>query len=117
MANNDLAGAVSLAGTMITLVIVLVVAWVMLRWLTKRMPVQAGSRHIKLLDRVAVAPDKCLLLVRVAEKTMLVGMSSHAVEKLCDIEDPERALDVQPEPPAFKSIFAERMRGKKEESE
>lgn len=114
---SGFAGMVSLAGTMFTLVAVLLLAWFLLRWLTKRMPAQAGSRHIKLLDRVAVAPDKCLVLVRVAEKTMLVGMSSHAIEKLCDIEDPEGALDAQPDPAAFKTMFAERMRGKKGESE
>lgn len=117
MPNTDYAGTVSLMGTMLTLTAVLLVAWFLLRWIMKKMPSQGGSRHIKLLDRVAVTPDKCLLLVRVAEKTMLVGMTSHAVEKLCDIEDPEGTLEAQtPEPPNFKRIFAERM-GKKGEEE
>lgn len=104
-------------GTMLTLAAVLLVAWFLIKWLMKRTPMQNGSRHIKLLDRVAVAPDKCLLLVRVAEKTMLVGMTSHAVEKLCDIEDPEHVLDAETPAESFKNVFAERMRGKKGESE
>lgn len=117
MPNTDYGGTVSLMGTMLTLTAVLLLAWFLLRWILKRVPSQGGSRHIKLLDRVAVTPDKCLLLVRVAEKTMLVGMTSHSVEKLCDIDDPEKTLETpEPDQPGFKRIFAERM-GKKGEGE
>lgn len=117
MPNTDYGGTVSLMGTMLTLTAVLLLAWFLVKWLMKRMPAQGGSRHIKLLDRVAVSPDKCLLLVRVAEKTMLVGMSSHTVEKLCDIADPENTLNEDPPAPSFKNVFAEHMRGKKGETE
>ena len=119
--NTSDAGMASLMGTMIILALVLALSWFALRWLTRRMPTQMGSRHIKLLDRIAVAPDKCLLLVRVAEKTMLVGMTSHAVEKLCDVEDPDHTLETAEAPGSpmegFKEVFAIRMGWKKEGSQ
>lgn len=105
-------GLGALFTTFAALVGVLLLAWALLRWMGKRMPGQVGSRQIKLLDRVAVAPDKCLLLVRVADRTMLVGMSSHSVEKLCDIDDPEGLLEqpANPDKGSFASIMLERMK-------
>lgn len=114
MADGGYSEMASLMGTMVTLVLVILLAWWLLRWLTKRVPMQTGSKHIKILDRVPVSQDKCLLLVRVADKTMLVAMTSHTAEKLCDVENLDEETLV-PAPVSFRSLFAQRMQGKEEE--
>lgn len=88
--------AATILSTLAALAFVLIAAWFLLRWVGRRVPGQTGSRHIKVIDRVMVGQDKCLLLVRVAEKTMLIGMSSGTVTRLCDLEDPDGTFDVQP---------------------
>lgn len=95
--------------TMLSLVAVLVLAYFLMRWLSRRMNVNSGvSRKIKIIDRAALAPDKCLFVVRVAEKTILVGMSPNSVSKLCDIDDPDGVLD---ECEAAQESFASILRG------
>lgn len=93
-------------GAAISLAIVLLLIWFLLKWMGNRqLPMQSsGKRQIQVLDRAIIAPDKCLVLVRVAEKTILVGMSSHAVEKISEIEDPEGLLDQPME--AKKNLFS-----------
>lgn len=103
----------ALMGTLGALLAVLLLVYALLKWMGwRRGPMQAGTRHIKLLDRVSIAPDKCLLLVRVAEKTMLVGFSSHSVEKICDIEDPDGVLESAGGQPGgmFASLIAQHIK-------
>lgn len=79
-------GVTTIISALVTLIFVLALAYIVLRWVGRRMPAQTGSKQIKVLDRVPVSQDKCLMLVSVAGKVMLIGMSNGAVEKLCDFE-------------------------------
>ena len=116
----------TLLSAMLSLVLVLLLAWLLLRWMGKRMPLQSGStgRHIRVLDRVIFAQDKYLVLVKVAEKTLLVGFSGNSVENLSEIDDPDDTL-LEPPPQndnKFSSLLGEYMgrgifRSKKEESD
>lgn len=83
-------------GMLASLAAVLLLAWFLLRWMGRRTALQSLStdRKIQILDRVVISADKYLVLVRVAEKTVLVGMSTHAVQAVCEIEDPEGVLDL-----------------------
>lgn len=73
------------------LVVVLLLAWLLLRWLNKRMPGMSGgsARMITVLDRVAVGKSGVVLLLRVQDKVFLVAVNEHAIEKLHEFEDPE----------------------------
>lgn len=77
------------------LIFVLAVAYVTMRWMGQKLPTQSVSRIIKVRDRVMVGQDKCLLVVEVGDKVMLIGMTSHAVEKLCELDDPQLILDAK----------------------
>ena len=92
--------------TLAALVAVLLAAWFILKWMGKRMPGQTSSRHIKILDRVVLGQDKCLLLVRVAGKAMLIGMTSGAATKLCDVDEDGLEPDAPlPSAQSFSSVF------------
>lgn len=63
-----------------------------------------NSGNIKILDRVALGQDKNLLIIQVANKTMLLGVTQQRVEKLCDIDENQL---VQIEPSAGNGDFSE----------
>ena len=107
-------------GAMVALVLVLLAAWMLLRWMGSRMPGMGGggaSRLVKVLDRVNVGKGSCILLLRVQDKVLLVAMTEHGTEKLCEFDDPDGTMmpPVQAEVPAFSTALkdaARRMMGK-----
>lgn len=89
-----------LLGAIAALAFVLFLAWVVLRWAGKH---TAGSsarsgRMIQILDRVSTGRNSSVLLLRVQDKVLVVAMSEHAIEKLCEIDDPGQEFK-QPETP------------------
>lgn len=108
---NVLDSALTILSTITALAFVLLLAYVLLRWMGQKMPAQTGSHHIKVLDQVMLGRDKCLMLVRVAEKTVLVGMSPNSVDQICEIEDPENLLDIPaPEQPRFSDYLKDSLK-------
>lgn len=88
----------TLLGAVFALALVLFCAWVILRFINKRIPGLSGGasgRLIKVLDRVNVTRSSCILLLRVEEKVLLVSMTEHSSETLCEFQDPEGKI-VQP---------------------
>lgn len=83
------------------LALVLVLAYLFLRWLNRRVPgVGAGSapgKMITVLDRVTLSRTSSILLVRVQDRVFLVGISEHAIETLAELDDPEGKLKL-PDP-------------------
>lgn len=104
--NDVLSGVGTILSALVALIFVLLLAYYVLRWVGRRMPAQMGSSKIKVLDRVVLGQDKCLVLVSVAEKVMLVGMSNGAVEKICDVENTEDLID----PPVQTSSFSDALK-------
>ena len=81
-------------GALLALVVVLLLAWLLLRWMNKRVPGGgAGSKLIKVLDRVAVGRGCMLLLVRVQGKVILLAMGERVAEKLLEFDDPDGAFE------------------------
>ncbi len=99
----------------ISLVVVLGLLLLVMWWI-KRMNsglTGFGGKHIKVLDRLPLGPDKSLILVKIAGKTMLIGASAHHVEKICDVELDEET--VLPEGnPSFMESFARVLKSKRE---
>ena len=79
--------AVTIFSTFAALIFVLGVAYLTIRWMSRRMSLQPGTRIIKVIDRVMIGQDKCLLIIQIGEKAMLIGMSQNSVQKLSDLED------------------------------
>ena len=59
-----------------------------LKKLNKRVGTSSGSR-LRVLDRLNVGRDGMLLVVSVAGKLMLIGVTSQRMEKLCELEQSE----------------------------
>ncbi len=55
------------------------------RWLNKKVPM-SGARSIKILERAPIAQDKTLVIVKVGEKHMLLGVSAQHIEKIADLD-------------------------------
>ncbi len=75
------------------LALVFALFWLMKK-LNKRVAV-GGGRHIKVLERINLAPDKMLLLISVREKCMVICVTSNGAEKICDLD--ETLFDLYPE--------------------
>lgn len=72
------------------LALVFLMFWLMKK-LNKRVMVSDG-RHMKVLERVNLGPDKMLLLVSVCGKCMVLGVTPNHAEKICDLEQTEEEL-------------------------
>lgn len=87
-------GIMRTLGAVLSLALVLGCAYVLLRWINRRVPGMSGGsgRLIQVLDRVSVGRSGSILLVRIKDKVMLLGISDHAVEKLCEFDDPDETM-------------------------
>lgn len=88
-------------GAMVALILVLLAAWLLLRWMNNRMPGMGSggaSRLVKVLDRVPVGKNSSILLLRVQDKVLLVAVTEHGAEKLCEFDDPDGLI--APDTPA-----------------
>ncbi len=81
-------------GALAALVVVLLLAWLLLRWMNRRVPGMAGNaKMIKVLDRVSVGKGGMLMLVRVQDKVILLVAGDHVAEKLLEFDDPDGAFE------------------------
>lgn len=79
-------------GTLLAVAAVLIAAW----WFTRRI---AGSgqfggrsRYMKIIDRMPLAQDKYLALVRLGEKIYLVGVAASEISLLAQMEEEPEPL-------------------------
>ena len=72
------------------LALVFVIFWVMKKFNAR--VTLTDSRHLKVLERVNLGPDKMLLIVSVCGKCMLLGVTSQSTEKICDLDETEEQL-------------------------
>lgn len=88
--------AAKILGTLAALVLVLLLAWLLLRWMNKRMPGVSGGaqRAIKVLDRLPVGKNGTILLLRVQDKVLLVAVGERGAEKLYEFDDPDGKFDL-----------------------
>ena len=81
-------------GALVALVAVLLLAWLLLRWMNRRVPGMAGNaKMIKVLDRVNVGKGGIMMLVRVQDKVILMVVNDHVAEKLLEFDDPDGTFD------------------------
>lgn len=72
------------------LALVFVIFWIMKKFNAR--VTLTDSRHLKVLERVNLGPDKMLLIVSVCGKCMLLGVTSQSTEKICDLDETEEEL-------------------------
>lgn len=89
----------AILSVLLTLAFVLFLAWFFLRCLGKS-PLQVNSRYIRVIDRVVVDRDRSLMLVNIADKMLLVAMTSGSVSTLCEFTPEQQELYFQQEEPS-----------------
>lgn len=100
----------------ITLVGVLVLAYLTTRWLSSSSLGRRGKGIIEILDRQPAAQDKSLLVVRVGKKILLVGVSSQNITKLTELDEDDISAASSPSDQDFasalKSALSRRLGGR-----
>ena len=85
-----------------------------LKKLNKRISTAGG--RLKVLDRISIGRDGMLLVVSVCGKVMLVGVTAHRIDKLCDLDITEEEYSADRQSADFASVFSA-MLGKKTQQE
>lgn len=94
-------------GTLIIFAGILYLAYISTKLLGKRFSLgNQGSKNMKILESMPVGQDKMLFIVKVGEKTMLMGSSKDHMEYLCDLADSDLVFDSQTQQDGdFSAIF------------
>lgn len=75
-------------------ILILVAAYFSAKFIGKRYGVKgSGGKNIKIIEKVALSQDKLLIIVKVADKTMLLGVTNNQIEKISDVD--ELSLNVE----------------------
>ncbi|MFA9381523.1 MAG: flagellar biosynthetic protein FliO [Acetanaerobacterium sp.] len=75
----------SVAGAILMVVAIVVLAFYSTKWLGKRMGGAVKSRYLSVIDRVSLGQDKYIAVVKVGEKHLLIGVSSGSVTNLGEL--------------------------------
>lgn len=100
------------------LALVFVIFWVMKKFNAR--VTLTDSRHLKVLERINLGPDKMLLIVSVCGKCMLLGVTSQSTVKICDLDETEEELVAKQSDktfPTFSESFRSILGKKKADSE
>ena len=104
---------VALLQTLLALAAVCILAWVLLRWGSRRgFGLGASRGRVRVLERIALEPRRSLYLVKVGERVLLIGAGDGAAPAVLAELDPSE-LPEEPERagPAFADVL--RKLGKK----
>jgi flagellar protein FliO/FliZ len=77
----------SIAGAILMIVAIVVLAFYSTRWLGKRMGGSTASRYLSVVDRIPLGQDKYIAIVRVGEKNLLIGVSQGSVTNLGELNE------------------------------
>lgn len=74
---------------LIAIAAVLYLCYLLSRFLAKKANTAANTANIRILERVALAPDKGLAIARICGRCYLIGFSSDRIEILKEIDETE----------------------------
>lgn len=106
----------SVFGTLVLIVAVFVGAYWFTKFLAKRNRLKqiGSSKKIKILEQMAVGPDRMLLVVKTANKVMMLGVTAQQVTLIKEFEDgefPESPMsDDDDRPSGFHDILRNSLR-------
>jgi flagellar biogenesis protein FliO len=107
----DALDTVSLISPMLGVVAVIILAYFVTRWLATRSSFKpASGKHIRVIERVPMARDASLAMVRARGRTYLLSVGPGRVEKICELTDGAGELDDRPTD-GFDSLLSQRMNG------
>lgn len=94
---------------LIVLILVLVMAYYTTRILGRGINIRPESGNMCVLDRLAVGRDSCLLVVKVQERILLLGLSPAGIQNLGELEAYEKKNPAGA-PPDFAALLASQMK-------
>lgn len=98
---------VALLQTLLSLGAVCLLAWVALRWASRRgLGFGARGQRVKVLERVPLDPRRSLYLVEVGGKVLLLGAGDGASPRLLTELDPADLPEVAETKRTFADVFA-----------
>lgn len=69
-------------------ILILVAAYFSARFIGKRYGFKGvGGKNIKIIEKVALSQDKLLIIVKVTDRTMLLGVTNNQIEKIIEIDE------------------------------
>lgn len=103
--------AIEAAASVILLLLGFVFVLVMAYWVTRQVGKRYGgglldTGRIKVLERMPLSQDRMLCIVQVAGKTLLVGITPHSMDTLCELDgDALPPLEPAPQAGSFKDVL------------
>lgn len=85
---EDMTEILSLLWPMLAIVVVIVGAYWATRFLASRRSFFPAGRRIQVLERMPMAKDASLALVRADDRTYLMSVGAGRVEMICDMDAP-----------------------------
>lgn len=103
----------ALVQTLLALAAVCVLAWVVLRWASRRgLGIHGGRGRVQVLERTPLEPRRALYLVRIGDRVLLLGAGEGASPTVLAELDPS---ELPPEPESASRLstsFAELLKRK-----
>ncbi|MDH7576750.1 MAG: flagellar biosynthetic protein FliO [Bacillota bacterium] len=72
----------------ISLLVVIGLALIVIKFIQRRPFIPRPSHWIRILDQVAIGPNRGLLLAEIAGRIYVLALTEHSITKLLEIEDP-----------------------------
>jgi len=96
----------SLIGALLTVVIILFLAFFFSRMLGKTWNRASSGRNLKIIEQLSLGPDRQILLLKVQNEVYMVGVSQAGIQILAKLEGEISEEDTSgSEPAGFKELF------------
>ena len=97
---------------LIVLILVLVLAYYTTRILGRGMRLKQRTGGMEVLDQMTVGRDSFLVVVKVQEKILLLGVSPSGIEKLDKLDSYEK-MEPAEAPPDFVAVLTSQLKARK----
>lgn len=89
MSNSPVGRIFTVIFTLVIFVVILYLAYLTTKYIGKKYSVQGGmsGRNIKIIDSMRLSQDKLLMIVKVGDKAILVGVSKDHMEYICEVDE------------------------------
>lgn len=88
-------------------VLLMLLMWFVMRWLSRKGFGGGRSKHMEVLDRLVISRDSCILLLRVADRVFAVSAGKDSSSLICELSASELGLN-DGVPPGGASAGSER---------
>lgn len=83
---HDNTSMLSMAGAVLAVVCILLLAYWCSRMLSKTWVKTSYGKHMKVIEQLHLGTDKQLLLLKIQDKTYLIGVSQSGIRMLTEVE-------------------------------